>query len=214
MPKNDPSPRANRDISKLPHDEYVAAMAERYATRTAPWDTGIPSAELIRTVEEGELPKGTLLEFGCGSGTNAVELARRGYAVTAVDLIEEPVGRGREKARHAGVNVRFLTGDLTRLDLGGPYDVVFDSGVYHGIRQRDLEGFLGALKRVTRPGTRWLSLAGNAKEPLPVGPPVVSEREFRAELEPLFRILRVREFRFDLAPDFQPLAWSILMERR
>jgi hypothetical protein len=57
-------------------------------------------------------------------------------------------------------------------------------------------------------------LAGNSRELLENGPPVVNEDEFRAELGPLFHILDVREFRFDLRPDFRPLAWSILMERR
>jgi methyl halide transferase len=112
------------------------------------------------------------------------------------------------------VTVDFRAGDLTQTDLDNPYDVLFDSGVYHGIRTRDLAGFLKTVKRASRPGTRWLSLAGNAREPYPEGPPVVHEEEFRSELGPLFNILDVREFRFDLRPDFQPLAWSILMERR
>src|SRR5437867_12479013 len=84
------------------------------------------------------------------------------------------------------------------MDLGGPYDVVFDRGVYHGIRNGNLPGFLKMLERVTRKGTRWLTLAGNAKEPMEDGPPVVSEEAFRTELGPLFKILEVREFRFTL----------------
>src|SRR5437867_9575494 len=70
------------------------------------------------------------------------------------------------------------------------------------------------LERVTRSGTRWLTLAGNGKEPMVNGPPVVTEDEFQTELGPLFKILQVREFRFTLdREDFRPLAWSILMER-
>ena len=58
-------------------------------------------------------------------------------------------------------------------------------------------------------------MIGNANEPMNEGPPVVHEDEFRAELEPLSRILEVREFRFTTdRPDFRPLAWSVLMERR
>jgi len=148
-------------------------------------------------------------------GTNAIALARRGYRVTAVDLVDLAVRRAREKARNAGVDIDFRVGDATRMDLGGPYDVVFDRGVYHGIRTRNLPAFLTVLKRVTRKGTRWLCLAGNAKEPMVNGPPVVSEDEFRTELEPLFKILEVHEFRFTLdREDSRPLAWSILMERR
>lgn len=189
-------------------------MRRDYATGNTPWDSGVPSSELIRCVEAGELPGTSLLEFGCGTGTNAIELARRGYRVTAVDLVDLPIEKAREKAHQAGVDVKFISGDLTKLDLGGPFDCLFDLGLYHGLRNRDLAGFLSTLRRVSRPGTRWLSLAGNAKEVRADGPPVVREEEFRAELEPLFRILRVREFRFNLRPDFQPLAWSILLERR
>jgi hypothetical protein len=134
--------------------------------------------------------------------------------VTAIDLVDVPIDRAREKARQAGAIVDFRVGDLTRLDLGGPYDVLFDSGVYHGIRTRNLAGFLETVKRTSRGGTRWLSLAGNSRELQPEGPPTVREEDFRSELGSLFKFIDVREFRFDLRPDFQPLAWSILMERR
>ena len=203
-----------RDPSSQSGEEFRETMRQIYAAGETPWDSGVPSSELIRTVEAGELPGTTLLEFGCGTGTNAIELSRRGYRVKAIDLVDLPIEKAREKARNAGVDVEFLSGDLTKMELGGPFDCLFDLGLYHGIRNRDLVGFLSTLRRVSRPGTRWLSLAGNAMEILPDGPPVVREEEFRAELEPLFRILRVREFRFDLRPDFQPLAWSILAERR
>ena len=203
-----------RGISSLTGDEYRRAMSQRYETGHTPWDSGRPDPELIRAVTAGELPGTTLLELGCGMGTNAIELARRGYRVKAIDLVDLPIQQARERARKAGVAVEFLSGDLTKLDLGGPFDCLVDVGLYHGIRNRDLPGFLSTLRRVSRSGTRWLCLAGNANETLPDGPPVVREEEFRTELEPLFRILRVREFRFDLSRDFRPLAWSILAERR
>jgi len=188
---------------------------QSYRTGDTPWDSGVPSAELDRVLEAGLLPGKTVLEIGCGTGTNAIGFARRGYCVTAVDFVDLAVRRAREKARKAGVDIDFRVGDATRMDLGGPYDVVFDRGVYHGIRTGNLQGFLKMLERVTRSGTRWLTLAGNAKEPMVNGPPVVTEDEFRTELEPLFKILEVREFRFTLdREDFRPLAWSILMERR
>jgi len=186
-----------------------------YATGDTPWDSGRPSEQLVHVLDAGLLPGKTVLEIGCGTGTNAIELARRGFRVTAVDLVDLAIRRAKDKARRAGVEIDFRVGDATRMDLGGPFDVVFDRGVYHGIRTRNLSGFLKMLERVTRRGSRWLCLAGNAKEPMADGPPVVSEDEFRAELEPLFKILEVREFRFDLdREDFRPLAWSILMERR
>lgn len=193
----------------------IEEFEKSYATGDTPWDSGVPSAELIRVLDAGLLPGKTVLEIGCGTGTNATEFARRGYRVTAVDFVDSAVKRAREKARRVGVAIEFHVGDATKMDFGKTYDILFDRGVYHGIRTSDLTGFLKMVERVTRPGTRWLCLAGNAKEPMENGPPVVHEHEFRAELEPLFEILDVREFRFTLdRKDLRPLAWSILMERR
>ena len=52
------------------------------------------------------LPPERLLDVACGSGTYAVELAGRGYDVTAVDLDDEMVRKTREKARLAGVSLK------------------------------------------------------------------------------------------------------------
>lgn len=202
------------EITGLPPAEYVEQIRQRYQIGRTPWDSGIPSTELIRVIEDGGFPGTTVLEMGCGTGTNAIELARRGYTVTAIDVVDLAIQQARDKARQAGIVVDFRLGSVTQVDLGGPYDCLFDLGLYHGIRNRDLSGFRRILTKVSRTGTRWLCLAGNARESLADGPPVVREETIRTELEPLFKILEVREFRFDLRPDLQPLAWSILMERR
>jgi methyl halide transferase len=197
-----------------PADEYADFFRQRYVVGDPPWDTGRPSEELVHALAAGLLPGKSALEFGCGTGTNAIEFARRGVRVTAVDLVEVAIDKARAKARRAGVTVDFRVGDLTQLDLGGPYDILFDLGVYHSMRSRDLSGFLKTLRRVSRPGTRWLSLSGNSKEPHDRGPPTVSEAEIRSELGSLFKFIDVHEFRFDLGSGFQPLGWSVLMERR
>jgi len=201
--------------SRSSAQDYAQAIRADYIAGETPWDTGVPNPELIRMVEKGGFPGSGILELGCGTGTNAVELARRGYRVTAVDLADVAIFKARERATTAGVNVDFRVGDLTQMDLGGPYDGLLDLGVYHGIRNRDLDGFLRAVVRLSRPGTRWLCIAGSANSPRRDGPPVVREEEFRAELGSAFKILDAHEFTYlELAPDFRPPFWSILMERR
>src|SRR2546430_15940224 len=85
-----------------------------YRTGDTPWDSGVPSAELVRVLDAGLLPGKTVLEIGCGTGTNAIAFARRGYRVTAVDYVEAAVQRAREKARKAGLQIYFRLGDATR----------------------------------------------------------------------------------------------------
>ena len=190
-------------------------FADRYARGETPWDSGKPSVELLRVLDAEKLTGATVFEIGCGTGTNAIELARRGFAVVAVDVVEQAITIAREKARAAAVDVDFRVVDVLKDNLGGPYDILFDRGVYHCLRTVDLKAFQGFLRRATRVGSWWLSLAGNAKEETDPGPPVVSENEIRAELGPLFDIIELREFRFTgIKNDLRPLGWSILMRRK
>jgi SAM-dependent methyltransferase len=190
-------------------------FAERYATGNTLWDSGTPSVELLRVLNDGKLTGSTVLDFGCGTGTNPIELARRGFRVTATDIVAQAIQIARDKARIAAVQVDFRVADTLRDNPGGPYEILFDRGVYHCLRTEDLKAFQEFLKRATRTGSWWLSLAGNSKEDTEPGPPVVSEQEIRAELGPLFDILELREFRFTTnQSDFRPLGWSILMRRK
>ena len=139
-------------------------FAERYASGNTPWDSGTPSEELLRILNDGKLAGTTVLDFGCGTGTNAIELARRGFQVTATDIVDQAIQIAREKAHAAGVPVDFRVADTLRDNPGGPYDMLFDRGVYHCLRTEDLKAFQQFLKRATRTGSWWLSLAGNSKE--------------------------------------------------
>jgi SAM-dependent methyltransferase len=193
----------------------VVDFTERYLRGETPWDSDKPSEELLRALHSGKLTGKTVLEFGCGTGTNAVELARQGFHVTAVDIAAPAIRTAGDKAHAAGVTVDFRVADVLQDDLGGPYDILFDRGVYHYLRTIDLKRLQKFLQKSTRAGSWWLSLAGNAKEDTDPGPPVVTENEIHGELGPLFEIVELREFRFRTNKgDFRPLAWSILMRRR
>ena len=55
----------------------------------------------------------TVLDVGCGSGRLTVELARRGVAVTGIDVSDARLAAARARAGEAGVAVRFLHADMT-----------------------------------------------------------------------------------------------------
>ncbi|MGZ4864127.1 MAG: methyltransferase domain-containing protein [Halobacteriota archaeon] len=66
----------------------------------------------------------TILDIGCGTGRHAIELAKRGYTVTAVDLSTSQLDRAREKAIAANVTVQFVEADARHLNYSGQFDAV------------------------------------------------------------------------------------------
>lgn len=64
-----------------------------------------------------------VLDVGCGTGRHAIELARRGYTVTGVDLSHSLLDRARQKAMQAGVSPTFLQHDARALPYTAEFDV-------------------------------------------------------------------------------------------
>ena len=186
-----------------------------YREGTPPWETGMPSGGLVRVLDEGLIRPGTALEIGCGTGADAVYLARRGFELTAVDSSATALERARTRAEHHGAAIRFVLADVFEFAKQlEPFDFVYDAGFYHFIRRSDLDGFLDLLWRLTRPGSYYLTLAGNADETAEGGPPQVSEEEIRFDLGRLFALVHLRTFRF--RSPFRKegyMGWSCLMKR-
>jgi 2-polyprenyl-3-methyl-5-hydroxy-6-metoxy-1,4-benzoquinol methylase len=65
-----------------------------------------------------------ILDVGCGTGRHAIELARRGYDVTGLDLSPSQLKRAEEKARAAGVKVKFIRKDARAFDFQGGFGLV------------------------------------------------------------------------------------------
>ena len=157
-------------------------------------------------------------------GTNAVYLAQQGFEVTGADLAPLAIEQANKKGTDAGVAIDFRVVDLTSpaddFLQQPPFDFVFDRGVYHVIRRHALDGLLHMLERVTRSGSLYIVLTGNANDPNDgdEGPPQVAADELCGELGGLFRLVQLREFHFDevvidgKASNF--LGWSATLRRR
>lgn len=80
-------------------------------------------AEVDFLLEELAVPEGgTILDVGCGTGRHSVELAKRGYDVTGVDLSAQMLARGAENARAAGVEVVWIQADAADFSVGSRFD--------------------------------------------------------------------------------------------
>ena len=133
-----------------------------YRVGFTPWE-GHGQAARLRDLVEGpnRLPPGRALDIGCGTGDASIYLARHGWHVTGLDFVNRALARARRKAAAAGVNVRFVQGDATRLaSYGlGPFDLVVDNGCLHGLSDEGRDAYVRDVTGVVSPGGR-LIVAG------------------------------------------------------
>jgi SAM-dependent methyltransferase len=64
----------------------------------------------------------SILDIGCGTGRHAIELARRGYSVTGIDLSASQLERARQKAQEADVSVNFARLNACSLPFKDDFD--------------------------------------------------------------------------------------------
>jgi len=88
---------------------------------------------MFNTIEEVDfierelnLIKGmTILDVGCGTGRHSLELARRGYNVTGIDIADNMLNEARTVAKTESLNVEFVQTDATDFIS----DKVFDAAI-------------------------------------------------------------------------------------
>ncbi|MBN2481389.1 MAG: methyltransferase domain-containing protein [Bacteroidales bacterium] len=64
-----------------------------------------------------------LLDVGCGTGRHSIELSKRRYTVTGIDLSETQLAKAGEKAARQNLKIDFLKHDARNLPFEGEFDV-------------------------------------------------------------------------------------------
>jgi ubiquinone/menaquinone biosynthesis C-methylase UbiE len=117
-----------------------------------------------REQEEGGDPSDRrALDLGCGSGIWAVELAKRGWQVTGIDFVPKALGRARERAKEAGVDLTLIEADVTKLresDAGSGFRLLIDFGLFHDELNDEQRQAMGReVSAVAAPGATLLMVA-------------------------------------------------------
>lgn len=111
-------------------------------------------------------PGASLLDIPCGSGRHSVELARRGYRMTGVDLSADFLKDARARAAEAQVELDLRQGDMRNPNLDtDAFDGAFCFGnSFPYLDRHSVTTFLAALSRAIRPEGRLVIDTGCAAE--------------------------------------------------
>ena len=116
-----------------------------------------------------------LLDVPCGNGRLSLELARRGWPVTGVDIAEEFIEEARASSgadptaaadgTDSKARAEFRLGDMRHIQGEAIYDGAYCFGNSFGfLEYADMESFLSGVARALRPGARFVIETGMAAE--------------------------------------------------
>lgn len=132
-----------------------AAWSETYRTGDhCVWDHASPSTELIGYILGARLPAGArVLDLGCGTGADAIFLAKQNFEAHGVDFSKEALRLAEQRAGELDVSVdwRECSALNTPFD-DGYFDLITDRGCFHHIAGPLRREYAREIARILRPG--------------------------------------------------------------
>jgi SAM-dependent methyltransferase len=170
----DSQPKERRNASNASPDLYraIAAFWE-------PHERAIVDSLNVRSGAR-------VLDAGCGRGDHLLLFARNAR-VTGLDLKEASLEFARERLRAAGKleRVTLQAGDIFKLPFAPQsFDLVWSSHVFHGLR--DLPGAAEAIRRVIKPGGRFVLRENRVTASLLPDDPGIGEPGLESRLNQAF----------------------------
>ena len=100
------------------NDDYVRTMERMTDAQVA---QEVDFIETSLGLERG----GAMLDLACGTGRQAIELARRGYEVVGFDLSLQMLARAGDDAQELSAKLNFVQGDMREMTFAEQFDGVY-----------------------------------------------------------------------------------------
>ncbi|MFN3189026.1 MAG: methyltransferase domain-containing protein [Aureliella sp.] len=139
-------------------DLSAGGWQKRYENQETGWDRGEPSPALLSWLESGELQRSRVLVPGCGRGHEVVELANRGYDVTAIDFAPTATKALGDRLRDLGLSASVLQESVLDLDSDASFDVIYEQTCLCALHPKHWEEYERELHTSLKQDGRLLAL--------------------------------------------------------
>src|SRR5581483_4390467 len=136
-----------------------------------------------------DLPKGSVLVPGCGTGHDVRAWAKAGFQVTGCDLAPSAIRLSTERTMAAGLKAEFLLSDFLSDQPVRQYDWIFEHTLFCAISPERRDDYVKAVSRWLKPDGCYLAV--NYLIPDKDGPPFGTTRDEQwTRFSPSFDLLK------------------------
>lgn len=100
--------------------DFFNGLASQYEQYGFTHNTRAEADFLVEVM--GIAPGAAILDVGCGTGRHSIELARRGFCMTGLDVSAGMLCEARRRAEIAKVSVNWIEADATSFSMREPFD--------------------------------------------------------------------------------------------
>lgn len=132
---------------------------DKYKTGDTGWDIGAPTpifSDWISSQNE----KLNICVLGAGNGWDAVNFAKHGHEVTAVDFAEQAVNNMDNLAKKEKINLNILKLDIFKLKdfYSNYFDVIVEYTCFCAINPKDRGRYIVLANKILKPGGQLVAL--------------------------------------------------------
>lgn len=168
----------------------AAAWEARYQAGELRWDKGEAAPGLADFLAaHRELPKGSVLVPGCGTGHDVRAWAAAGFPVTGLDIAPSAIPLAESKSAGAAGKLSFRPGDFLRDEPFDTFDWLFEHTLFCAIDPTERGTYIAAVARWLKPDGQFLAIHYLDPED-PDGPSFgVTREELEAAFSPAFGLV-------------------------
>lgn len=201
---------ATDEKQELPRWEVLYQQQE---VESMPWFNPELDDDLKQTLDELGLQSGRMLDLGTGPGTQAMQLARRGFEVTATDISEAAIRLAREKAEAQELDLTWMQDDILDTRLTRQFDLIFDRGCFHVLPPERRQDYVSIVRGLLKPGGYLFLKCFSHLQPGEQGPFRFTPDQVREVFGSRLNVLSIKETVYQGTLDPLPQALFCIMQR-
>lgn len=138
--------------------DKAAHWNAKYLEGIPGWDRQGASAALHDWLNSGALSPCAILVPGCGRGHEVVELAQRGFSVTALDIAPAALDFLQKELVQAGLHAELVLGDVHDWQPATPFDAIYEQTCLCALPPVEWPAYEAQLYNWLRPGGQLYAL--------------------------------------------------------